>query len=143
VTDRVHLRTPRQLPCELAQPIASPEQNGYRTKCEFTIGKNIDGEKTVGFLLGLFKEGQTGVQEPSECLHIPDSAKKIAAAMEVTYSLHFTFCILNEILNQSLLQAYIRDSKYEVYDRVAKDGVYRGLLVRTPSTGEGTISRGN
>ncbi|CAM0141332.1 hypothetical protein VKS41_003963 [Umbelopsis sp. WA50703] len=107
-------KTPRQLPCELAQPIASPEQNGYRTKCEFTIGKNIDGEKTVGFLLGLFKEGQTGVQEPSECLHIPDSAKKIAAAME----------------------AYIRDSKYEVYDRVAKDGVYRGLLVRTPSTGE-------
>jgi tRNA/tmRNA/rRNA uracil-C5-methylase (TrmA/RlmC/RlmD family) len=78
-------RTPFGLPCELQTPVASPELNGYRTKCEFTIGTNLEGERTVGFLLGMFKQGQTAVQEPSQCLHVSDVAKKVAAAMEVSY----------------------------------------------------------
>ena len=84
VLNLYHPRTRFQLPCELLEPIGSPEVNGYRTKCEFTIARNMDGEPTVGFLLGLFKEGQTGVQEPSECLHVSDVSKKIATALEVS-----------------------------------------------------------
>jgi tRNA (uracil-5-)-methyltransferase len=63
--------------------IASPEEEGYRTKCEFTIGKNFDGEATVGFLLGLFRLGIVAVLEPSDLKNIPISAKKIAKAMQV------------------------------------------------------------
>ncbi|GAB5586418.1 tRNA (uracil(54)-C(5))-methyltransferase -B [Umbelopsis nana] len=107
-------KTPFGLPCELQTPVASPELNGYRTKCEFTIGINLEGERTVGFLLGMFKQGQTAVQEPSQCLHVSDVAKKVAAAME----------------------KYIRESEWNVYDRVTKEGVWRNMLVRTPRTGQ-------
>lgn len=68
-------------------PIASPITRGYRTKCEFTIGKNPDGEPTVGFLLGLYRHGITSVHSPEDCLHVPDISKRIAKAMEVKTSL--------------------------------------------------------
>jgi tRNA (uracil-5-)-methyltransferase len=41
--------------------IPSPIQEGYRSKCEFTIGKSLEGEPTVGFLLGLYRDGQISV----------------------------------------------------------------------------------
>lgn len=66
------------------EPIASPEINGYRTKCEFSIGTNLNDERSVGFLLGMYKEGQTRVQSPAELSNIPDVAKKIANGMEVS-----------------------------------------------------------
>ncbi|KAI7899941.1 S-adenosyl-L-methionine-dependent methyltransferase [Cokeromyces recurvatus] len=103
-----------RLPCEVLDPVPSPQTNGYRTKCEFTIGKDLDGEPTVGFLLGLYREGVTSVLDPSECLHIPDIAKKIAKAM----------C------------DYIRQSGLPVYDRVTKEGYWRTLMTKTQSTGD-------
>jgi tRNA (uracil-5-)-methyltransferase len=66
------------------EPIASPEINGYRTKCEFSVGTNLDDERSVGFLLGMYKDGQTRVQSPTELSNIPDVAKKIANGMEVS-----------------------------------------------------------
>lgn len=71
------------LDCEILDTIQSPLINGYRTKCEFTIGKNLEGDKTVGFLLGLYRDGVTAVLGPDECLHIPEKAKQVAKAMEV------------------------------------------------------------
>lgn len=73
--------------CEVLDTIQSPEINGYRTKCEFTVGRNLKGEPTVGFLLGLYRDGITAVLSPEECLHVPEKAKKIAKAMEV-YDVH-------------------------------------------------------
>ncbi|KAI8990114.1 hypothetical protein BDB01DRAFT_833139 [Pilobolus umbonatus] len=72
-----------EMNCEFLDPIASPVVNGYRTKCEFTIGKDLEGAATVGFLLGLYKNNITSVLDPKQCLHIPDKAKEIAKAMEV------------------------------------------------------------
>jgi tRNA (uracil-5-)-methyltransferase len=66
------------------EPIASPEVNGYRTKCEFSVGTNLNDERSVGFLLGMYKDGQTRVQSPTELSNIPDVAKKIANGMEVS-----------------------------------------------------------
>lgn len=66
------------------EPIASPEINGYRTKCEFSVGTNLNDERSVGFLLGMYKDGQTRVQSPAELSNIPDVAKKIANGMEVS-----------------------------------------------------------
>jgi tRNA (uracil-5-)-methyltransferase len=44
--------------------------NYYRTKCEFSFGRNSRGEPTCGFLLGLFKNGQVQVESSDECLYI-------------------------------------------------------------------------
>ena len=71
------------LPFEVLDPIASPEINGYRTKCEFTIGRSPEGDPTVGFLLGLYRHGFTSVLSPDDCLHVPDISKRIANAMQV------------------------------------------------------------
>ncbi|GAA5797290.1 hypothetical protein HPULCUR_002671 [Helicostylum pulchrum] len=102
------------LPCEVLDPIGSPVTEGYRTKCEFTIGYNLNREPTVGFLLGLYRDGVTSVLEPSACLNVPDVAKKIAAVM-------------NE---------YIKKSDLPAYDRVEKTGVWRTLMTKTQSTGD-------
>lgn len=72
--------------CEVLDTIQSPDINGYRTKCEFTIGKNLEGKETVGFLLGLYRDGITAVLSSDECLHVPEKAKKIAKTMEVCHS---------------------------------------------------------
>lgn len=102
------------LPCEVLDPIPSPEINGYRTKCEFTIGKNLDGVPTVGFLLGLYRDGITSVLEPSECLNVSDTAKHIAR----------------------VFGDYVRNSDLPVYDRVEKTGCWRTIMTKTQSTGD-------
>lgn len=100
--------------CEVLDTIQSPEINGYRTKCEFTVGRNLEGTPTVGFLLGLYRDGITAVLNPAECLHVPEKAKKIAKAME----------------------DYIRQSNYDVYDRVEKIGVWRSVMTKTQRSGD-------
>ncbi|ORE02819.1 S-adenosyl-L-methionine-dependent methyltransferase [Rhizopus microsporus var. microsporus] len=102
------------LPCELLPVIGSPVLQNYRTKCEFTIGKNLNDEPTVGFLLGLYREGIVAVLEPDECLIVPETAKKIAKYMT----------------------DYISASDLPVYDRVEKKGCWRTIMTKTPSTGE-------
>lgn len=102
------------LPCEVLDPIGSPVIDGYRTKCEFTIGYNLDHEPTVGFLLGLYRDGVTSVLEPSECLNVSDIAKKIA----------------------KLMGDYVRRSDLPAYDRVEKTGVWRTIMTKTQSTGD-------
>lgn len=43
------------LPCNLEAIIESPVVNGYRNKCEFSIGYSMEGKVTVGFSLGNFR----------------------------------------------------------------------------------------
>ena len=97
--------------------IASPVEQHYRNKCEFTFGKTPDGKLAVGFLLGGFKDGQVNVGDASECLHINQPAKDIA----------------------SVLHEYAEASPLSVYDRISKSGVWRLALVRTFSTGESMV----
>ncbi|KAG1505197.1 hypothetical protein G6F46_010512 [Rhizopus delemar] len=99
---------------EILDPIHSPIIKEYRTKCEFTIGKDLNGERTVGFLLGQYRDGITSVLDPNECLHVSEKAKEIAKKMK----------------------EYIRDSEYEVYDRVSKTGVWRSIMTKTQTTGD-------
>ncbi|ORX44441.1 S-adenosyl-L-methionine-dependent methyltransferase [Hesseltinella vesiculosa] len=96
------------------EPIGSPEIFGYRTKCEFSIGKNLNDEPTVGFLLGMYRDGVTSVIEPGDTIHIPEKAKAIAAIM----------------------QAYVRESRYPVYDRKTRKGVWRTIMVKVQNTGD-------
>ncbi|KAI9485396.1 MAG: S-adenosyl-L-methionine-dependent methyltransferase [Benjaminiella poitrasii] len=103
--------------CEILDIIQSPSIYEYRTKCEFTIGTDLKGEKTVGFLLGLYKNGITAISSPNECLHVSKKAKGIAKAMET----------------------YVRQSEYDVYDRSEKRGVWRSIMTRTQRTGDTMI----
>lgn len=43
------------LPCNLEGILASPLVNGYRNKCEFSVGYSLQGKITVGFMLGNFR----------------------------------------------------------------------------------------
>ncbi|KAJ1564744.1 tRNA methyltransferase 2 [Nowakowskiella sp. JEL0078] len=101
--------------CPLSKVVPSPVLNDYRNKCEFTCGRNLDGEKTVGFLLGLYKEGVTSVLDPKDTLNVSATAKKIA----------------------SLFQEFIRTkSTLDIYDRIKKQGFWRLLVTRTYNTGD-------
>lgn len=50
-----------ELICELRKIIPSPKIEGYRNKCEFTIGRNVDGEVDVGNRLSTYASGCTSV----------------------------------------------------------------------------------
>ncbi|CAG8458486.1 12717_t:CDS:10 [Dentiscutata heterogama] len=97
------------LPCILQPIISSPIIEGYRNKCEFTIGRNLNDEITVGFLLGSFKDGINTVIEPDKSLNVSDLAKKIVKAMK----------------------DYIVMSPYDIYDNKNKKGTWRMITVRS------------
>ncbi|TPX40093.1 hypothetical protein SeMB42_g02850 [Synchytrium endobioticum] len=102
------------LPCSLLPIVPSPVIDGYRNKCEFSMGLSPDGEETVGFLLGLFKDGVVQVMGADHLKHVSDTAKKVASGM----------------------QKFIQESEFVVYDREAKKGFWRLMLVRTPRSGD-------
>ncbi|KAI9013944.1 S-adenosyl-L-methionine-dependent methyltransferase [Phycomyces nitens] len=101
-------------PCKFLDPIGSPEIDGYRTKCDFSIGTDVEGNKNIGFQLGLYRDGHLSVLEASESLNVPDTAKTILKAM----------------------QDYIRSSEYDVYDKISKQGVWRALTTKTQRSGD-------
>ncbi|CAO3671817.1 unnamed protein product [Rhizopus stolonifer] len=102
------------MPCEMLPVIGSPQVNHYRTKCEFTIGRNLEGEPSVGFLLGLYRDGIVAVLESDECLNVSATANAVAKSMS----------------------DYIKASDLPVYDRTEKTGCWRTIMTKTPSTGE-------
>ncbi|KAJ3105279.1 tRNA methyltransferase 2 [Phlyctochytrium planicorne] len=103
--------------CPVENCVPSPNLTGYRTKCEFSIGHNVEGERSVGFMLGLYKDGITTVISPEGCANVSDQALKIAKEMETL----------------------IRASEFAVYDRMTKTGFWRLLQVRTQESGESML----
>lgn len=97
------------LPCELLPVKPSPLRDGYRNKCEFTIGINEEtGERTVGFRLGSYVRGFIGVG-PVDCLkHIPDRMKQAAKVFE----------------------KFVRASDLGVFDPETHGGYWRQLTAR-------------
>jgi len=108
------------LPCPMYNIVPSPITTHYRTKCEFSFGIDPSGKRTVGFLLGLVKDGFTAVLDASDCLHVSKAALSIRDAM----------------------QEYIDDHEWGPYDRIDKVGVWRLLVVKTFWSGESGFSRG-
>ncbi|XP_020529292.1 zinc finger CCCH domain-containing protein 24 isoform X2 [Amborella trichopoda] len=96
------------LPCNLEGIIKSPLINGYRNKCEFSIGYSQHGEPTVGFMLGNFREGMTAVEDPGDCPNISSIACRYA----------------------SIFQSFIRTSVLPVWNRIQNTGFWRQLTVR-------------
>lgn len=70
-------------PCEFLGIKESPQINGYRNKCEFTIGKDVNNETVVGFRLGSYATGFTEVGEIDELKQIPEVQKQAVKAFQV------------------------------------------------------------
>ena len=105
----------RGIGCAIDSILASPKIYGYRNKCEFSIGLNAEGKATVGFRLGLFKNGSLRVESPETCVNVSDEMKRVC----------------------QLTQQLVDTSELPVYDREAKEGVWRSLLVRqSEATGQ-------
>lgn len=63
------------------QPILrSPEVNGNRSRCDFTIGFDAAGLPVAGHLMGLFRDGVTYLAPPEE-LPMPSATAKAFAAL--------------------------------------------------------------
>ncbi|KAJ8551886.1 hypothetical protein K7X08_028329 [Anisodus acutangulus] len=96
------------LPCNLEGIIESPLINGYRNKCEFSVGYSVLGKPTVGFQLGNFREGVTAVEEPVDCPNVSSIACKYAA----------------------IFQDFLQQSKLPIWNRLNNTGFWRQLTVR-------------
>lgn len=71
-------RSTNRLPCELLPIIPSPLIDGYRNKCEFSIGKDRNGETTVGNRLGSYSDGSVEVGSIQNLRFVPDKMKQAA-----------------------------------------------------------------
>ncbi|VBB26525.1 unnamed protein product [Acanthocheilonema viteae] len=60
----------------------SPRITEYRNKCEFTVGRNIDGDICVGFVGGRFTANQHFVLPVDTCDNISAHMKRIVGAFE-------------------------------------------------------------
>jgi hypothetical protein len=56
---------------------ASPQVDGYRNKCEYTVGLNEKGEITVGFRVGSYLGGSVSVDSPTECPNVAEVSSGI------------------------------------------------------------------
>nr|CAD7200184.1 unnamed protein product [Timema douglasi] len=104
------------LPCELWDIRRSPVCDGYRNKCEFSIGLNEDtGERTVGFRLGSYVRGFTGVAPVDSLSHIPTRMKEAAKSFE----------------------KFVQQSELGVFNPETHEGNWRQLTTRlSNSTGQ-------
>lgn len=97
------------LPCELLDIKASPIIEGYRNKCEFTIGKNINGETTIGFRLGTYSSGTVEVDSIPNLRNISPCMKNIIKTFEI----------------------FVRNSKLDIFNNELQTGHFKQLSVRT------------
>ncbi|CAA6662435.1 unnamed protein product [Spirodela intermedia] len=97
-------------PNEISLPdwILKAREIGYRNKCEFSVGYSPQGKKTVGFMLGNFREGITAVMEPVDCPNVSDISCKYAL----------------------LFQEFLQSSDLPVWNRIDNTGFWRQLTVR-------------
>ncbi|XP_068652636.1 zinc finger CCCH domain-containing protein 24 [Aristolochia californica] len=96
------------LPCKFEGILESPVVNGYRNKCEFSVGYSRHGKRTVGFMLGNFREGMTAIEEPVNCPNV----SRIACE----YALIF--------------QQFLQSSSVPVWNRIDNVGFWRQFTVR-------------
>lgn len=99
--------------CPVHPVLPSPIENEYRNKCSFTIGKNMEGQPTVGNRLGRYKDQMAAVEGPSSLIHVPSKVRDICE--EVT--------------------AYVRQSDLDVYNLQTYQGYWKNLMVRNNREG--------
>uniref|UniRef100_A0A3F2YU11 tRNA (uracil(54)-C(5))-methyltransferase n=1 Tax=Anopheles christyi TaxID=43041 RepID=A0A3F2YU11_9DIPT len=96
------------LPCAFEPIRPSPMQDGYRNKCEFSIGKDALGVKRVGFRVGSYSNGFLEVESIAHLKHIPECMKQTVA----------------------LFEQFVQSSPFDVYSAETYQGYFRQLTVR-------------
>ncbi|XP_020532585.1 zinc finger CCCH domain-containing protein 24 isoform X2 [Jatropha curcas] len=96
------------LACKLEGILESPIVNGYRNKCEFSVGCSLQGKPIVGFMLGNFRDGVTAVEEPADCPNVSS----------IAYKYSFIF------------QEFLQESALPIWNRFNNTGFWRQLTVR-------------
>lgn len=100
--------------CELQEIIPSPVTEGYRNKCEFTIGPGLEGkESVVGFRFGLYSRGSVQVGRPDEISFVSDTMKTVVKAF----------------------QSYLDASSYKAFNPENHTGYWKQLALRTSRLG--------
>ncbi|DBA03162.1 TPA: hypothetical protein N0F65_003882 [Lagenidium giganteum] len=94
--------------CPMDSIHRSPVTEGYRNKCEFSIGYDENGKPCIGFRLGLYRDGSIVVSRPDQCVNVSTVMKNVCDAV----------------------QALIEKSGAPVYDLKAHAGFWRLLTVR-------------
>ncbi|XP_033220728.1 tRNA (uracil-5-)-methyltransferase homolog A [Belonocnema kinseyi] len=97
------------LPCELMPILSADLIEGYRNKCEFTIGRDTDGNKIIGFRLSSYAAGSTAVGPIDDLCHIPEIMKSAV----------------------KILEEFIHRSELDVYNPVNHTGSWRQVTART------------
>lgn len=97
------------LPCKLLPITGSANIDGYRNKCEFTIGSNEQGEKVIGFRVGTYSSGSIEVEAPDDLKILSERMKKVVKVMEV----------------------FVRESNLKAFNPENHTGHFRQLTVRT------------
>lgn len=106
---------------ELEQIKASPIIDGYRNKCEFSIGKDSTGKITIGQRFGSYFDGTVEVGPMDELKHVSKEMKSVA----------------------KLFEQFITQSELPIFNQETHEGHWKNLMVRQSfSTGEIMISVG-
>lgn len=102
--------------CEMLPILASPTQEGYRNKNEFTVGychEVMGGQVTVGFRLGSYSGGSMTVMNPRNCKHLSPASLTVVDRLE----------------------AFFRASPLPPFNPQNHEGYWRMLTVRTSELG--------
>ena len=98
--------------------VPSPVVNGYRNKCEFSVGKHPEsGKFVVGFRLSSYKKGSVAVVDIDHLPQVSDMMKGVAK--------HF----------QNFVQNGENGWKLEPYEHISQQGYWRQLTVRSSRNG--------
>lgn len=109
------------VPFEVLSIVPSPEQEGYRNKCEFTIARDKDHVPTTGFLAGRFRD-----RGKARCTESPDECPQVHKAMT-------TLC--------RKMDRFMGTSRYKPYEDETKTGVWRLLSVRRSVADDETMAK--
>ena len=103
------------LPCQLQEIVASPLTQGYRNKCEFSIGRDANGNPCVGFVLG-----SVGRYTRSIVIGDPTGCRLLSAEMLAVVA---------------RVQRVVRDSSLPPYDRIENSGFWLQVTMRQSFNG--------
>ncbi|XP_063709851.1 tRNA (uracil-5-)-methyltransferase homolog A [Culicoides brevitarsis] len=100
---------------------ASPAIDGYRNKCEFSIGKDSTGKVTIGQRFGSYFDGTVEVGPLDDLKHISKEMKNIA----------------------KIFEKFLEQSDLPIFNQESHEGHWKLLMVRQSfSTGEIMLSIG-
>ena len=100
--------------------IPSPIQDGYRNKCEFTIGVDANGQPACGFVKGRLASGAMCVGTAENAPHVSVLGKRAAAQAT------------------SWLQE--KDTPFPAFDNASKTGMLRQVMVRENTEGHAIVA---